>query len=89
MRVMTFTWRHALTYRMEDDDDLGPVIAYAPDEAAFDVPFDADYGRPEGPHVLAWTDTRVYFPVVYDGAESMGSAPRHPQPNGQAHIGGW
>jgi hypothetical protein len=41
-----------------------------------------------GEDVLIWTEERVYFPVVYDGAEWMGSAPRAPQPAGQGHVGG-
>jgi len=68
--------------------DPGPIVAKAPNEAAFEVEFDAGYGSSEGPDVLAWTETRVYFPVVYDGAEWMESAPRNPQVEGQPHVGG-
>lgn len=84
---MTTTWRKELADAMQDRDP-GPVIAYAPDEAAFDVEFDAGYGGTNGPEMLAWTDQRVYFPVCYDGAEWVGSAPRNPQPEGQSHEGG-
>ncbi len=73
---------------MEETGDAGPVVAYAPDEAAFDVEFDAGFGGSEGPPVLAWTTTRVYFPVVYDGAEWIESAPRIPRREGQKHVGG-
>lgn len=68
--------------------DDSPFVAVAPDEAALDVEFDAGYGGAEGPPVLIWTEDRVYFPVVYDGAEWLGSAPRNPQAEGQAHVGG-
>jgi hypothetical protein len=88
MERMT-TWRKALASEMEDNSDRGPVIAYAPDEAAFDVEFDGGYGGPEGPEVLAWTDQWVYFPVCYDGAEWIGSAPRNPREAGQSHVGSW
>lgn len=84
---MSTTWRKELEIAMGNDDP-GPVIAYAPNEAAFDVEFDDNYGGTEGPNVLAWTPTHVYFPVQYDGAEWIGSAPRNPQEHGQSHVGG-
>lgn len=86
------TWRELLRYamagRFTGEADPGPVIAYAPDEAAFDIKFDDGYGGTEGPDVLAWTDTFVYFPVCYDGAESIDRAPRNPRSTGQTHVGG-
>lgn len=82
------TWRGALAIAMRVHGDPGPVIAFAPSEAEFDIKFDADLGDTDGPHVLAWTADRVYFPVKYDGAEWMGSAPRNPVPYGQQHVGG-
>jgi hypothetical protein len=81
------TWRQQLEIA-RDDDDTDPVIAYAPDETAFDTIFDPGYGGSDGPPVLAWTAQYVYFPVVYDGAEWLGRAPRNPQPQGQPHVGG-
>jgi hypothetical protein len=80
------TWAAELADAMGVEDP-GPVIAYAPNEDAFAVPFDPGYGGAEGPPVLAWTATRVYFPVVYDGAEWLDSAPRNPQSEGQRHVG--
>lgn len=82
------TWRKELDQEMRRAGDPGPVIAVAPDEGAFDVEFDSGYGGSRGPDVLAWTATRVYFPVVYDGAEWIGSAPRNPRGEGQGHVGG-
>ena len=82
------TWRKELREAMDANSDQGPVVAYAPSEEAFDVLFDDGYGGSNGPHVLAWTEANVYFPVVYDGAEWIGSAPRDPQPQGQRHVGG-
>lgn len=84
----TTTWMKELSRtRGKADDTEGPVTL-APDLDAFVVEFDPGYGTSEGPTVLAWTETRVYFPVVYDGAEWMGSAPRNPQQDGQHHVGG-
>lgn len=83
------TWRQELAAAQRRADDQNEIIAYAPDAAAFVVEFDSSYGSPKGPDVLAWTETRVYFPVTYDGSEWMESAPRHPTTEGQEHIGGW
>lgn len=77
------TWREMIY--LEDGESL---IAVAPNEAVLDVPFDAGYGSSAGPDFLAWSQTRVFFPVVYDGAESVGSAPRNPTGQGQPHVGG-
>lgn len=89
MNKITTTWLILLDEAMTNANDAGPVLEYAPDAGAFDKQFYAGYGAPEGPEVLAWTPTRVYFPVVYDGAEWLGSAPRDPDSVGQAHVGGW
>lgn len=80
------TWRKA--FAAERGGDLTPVVAVAPGEATLDIGFYSGYGISEGPNILIWTEERVYFPVVYDGAEWMGSAPRNPAPEGQPHVGG-
>lgn len=82
------TWRAELASAMVAAEDAGPVVAVAPTEEAFDVEFDAGYGGTEGRPVLAWTETRVYFPVCYDGSEWLSSAPRNPVAEGQYHEGG-
>ena len=80
----TTTWRALLAEEAGDDE----IVAVAPDPTVLDVPFDPGYGGSNGPEFLAWSDSRVYFPVVYDGAEWVGSAPRNPQAQGQGHVGG-
>jgi len=82
------TWYDMLRNEMEEQNDPGPVIKHAPNRIAFNTVFNTDYGSLRGPHVLAWTETRVYFPICYHGAEFIGSAPRNPQDDGQEHIGG-
>lgn len=84
---MSTTWRNALRAAMEEASDPGPIVAVAPNEDALDVAFDNDFGGVEGPEILVWTERRVYFPVTHDGAEWLDSAPRHPQPEGQPHVG--
>lgn len=85
---MVTTWREGLRTAMSAVGDVGPVVAYAPNETVFDEPFDAGYGSTHGRAVLAWTESHVYFPVEYDGSEWLGSAPRNPTAEGQSHEGG-
>lgn len=83
------TWRkefESVRGAIEFDDER--VIAVAPDESVLDVEFDDGYGSAQGPAILIWTERFVYFPVVYDGAEWLGSAPRYPRASGQSHVGG-
>lgn len=54
-----------------------------------DREFDGGYGLPEGEPFTLWTETRVYFPVVYDGAESVRSVPIHQTGEVTNHIGGY
>lgn len=82
------TWRKELDEAMQGAGDPGPVLAVAPSEAVLDVPFDSGFGGSQGQPMLAWTETRVYFPVVYDGSEWIESAPRNPTGEGQGHVGG-
>ena len=83
---MKTTWREA--FEKARGEDSSPVVAVAPDEATLDVEFDDGWGGSCGPQALIWTEERVYFPVVYDGSEWLGSAPRNPTTEGQAHVGG-
>lgn len=50
--------------------------------------FDDGYGGSEGDHFTTWGDVYVYFPIVYDGAESIGYAPRNPCDIKTSHWGG-
>jgi hypothetical protein len=82
------TWRKEFESERERNKDATPVVAIAPDESVLDVEFDASWGRENGQPVLIWTEDYVYFPVGYDGSESLGSAPRNPRAEGQSHVGG-
>ena len=84
----TTTWRRQYEAEREDAKDTSALVAIAPEGIDLDREFDNGYGGSEGEPVLIWTEERVYFPVVYDGAEWMGSVPRNPVPNGQPHVGG-
>lgn len=55
-----------------------------------DISFDDDFGGENGPPFVAWTETLVLFPLCYDGAEWVGTAPRNPSASSEAleHQGG-
>jgi hypothetical protein len=90
----TTTWRKEFEAAREPQHnetrraDISPVVAVAPEGIDLDREFNDDYGGSEGEPVLIWTEERVYFPVVYDGSEWLGSAPRNPVSEGQEHVGG-
>ena len=65
------------------------IIACTLTEAELDVEFDDGYGAPEGKPFGAWCALYVYFPVIYDGAENVGRAPRYPCNEATPHQGGY
>lgn len=50
--------------------------------------FDADYGPINGCAFTVWTTRSVYFPLSYDGLESVGRVSRHPDGKPTAHLTG-
>lgn len=86
------TWRAELEAVMQEDGETwADMVAYAPpgpEAEVFDVEFDDGYGGHNGPRFTVWTKKRVYFPVVYDGAEWVSSVPRDPCDECTAHVGG-
>ena len=52
------------------------------------VEFYNGYGGEEGKPFTLWTNNRVYFPVVYDGSEWVGSVSRNPDGKPTYHLGG-
>lgn len=87
--VADVTWRKLITEAAESVGDTGALVACTLTEAELDVEFDDGFGMPEGKPFTAWTETRVYFPVCYDGAETVSSAPRNPCDEAHNHRGGW
>lgn len=57
-------------------------------DAELNEQFDDGFGGSEGKPFTAWSDNYVYFPVVYDGAEWVGRAPRNPCDEATGHNGG-
>lgn len=58
------------------------------DDAGLDTEFCDGWGAVEGQPFTLWTKDYVYFPVVYDGSEWVGSVARNPNGKPTAHIGG-
>jgi len=94
------TWRKDIVETMGEhgeswDDVVAEAVGkqrYADDEDAepsLDAEFYDGFGSPEGCHFTVWTAKRVYFPVCYDGAESVGSVPRDPCDEATEHVGSW
>lgn len=97
------TWRNMITDAMGSDDSFDNVVgevagSFRGEDYQFDKPpavswldeeFEDGFGWPAGCHFTLWTKDYVYFPVCYDGAESVGRAPRNPTLQPNAHVGGW
>lgn len=72
------SWYKMLKEKMEADGEDFEKRICTLDEQALHVTFNAGYGLPEGEPFTAWGEKWVYFPIEYDGSESVGHAPRHP-----------
>lgn len=83
------TWRKLIALQMaRNGEDFANVVKSTLSDAGLDTEFDDGYGGPEGDFFTLWTDEYVYFPIVYDGAEWCGSAPRNPCNVALSHQGG-
>lgn len=82
------TWRALLKEAFaETGDDFSKMVSTMTEEH-LDARFDCGFGCAEGCAFTAWGDKYVYFPVVYDGAEWVGRAPRNPCDEATEHQGG-
>lgn len=83
------TWRELIGAHLADQgEDWASVVESTLDEAHLDVEFNDGYGGSEGVAFTLWTGKRVYFPVVYDGAEWVASVARNPDGVATWHVGG-
>lgn len=83
------TWRKHITDEMERiGDTWADVVQYTLTDEELDVEFDDGWGGTEGKPFTLWTKRRVYFPVMYDGAEWCGSVSRNPDGQPTDHVGG-
>jgi len=82
------TWKEMLREAFADrKEDFKSMVCTLTEEEQ-NVEFYSGFGGSEGKPFTAWGEKYVYFPIVYDGAEWVGSAPRNPCDEATAHQGG-
>lgn len=79
------TWRKLIV-----DAGCDKILACTLTENELDKEFENNSGCQNGKAFTAWDALYVYFPVVYDGAEWVGRAPRDPATLfiATGHVGG-
>ena len=86
---MATTWNKMLKEICEKDgEEFANLKVFVEKDGGMDKPFDNGFGGSEGPSFTAWGEKWVYFPIVYDGAEWIGHAPRNPCEIAMDHQGG-
>ena len=81
-------WKSLIQEKCESNGETIDQIVCTLSESEMLREFNDGYGGSEGMPFTAWSENYVYFPVVYDGAEWCGSAPRHPCDKATNHQGG-
>lgn len=82
-------WKKLIEYEMKQQGEtFDDVVECTLTDEELVVEFDSGYGGSEGAPFTLWTTNRVYFPVVYDGAEWVGSVSRNPDGKPTYHLGG-
>jgi hypothetical protein len=81
-------WYEMLKEMAENDGEEVAEIVCTLSKKELEEEFNSGYGGSEGRHFTAWGKNWVYFPIVYDGAEWVGHAPRNPCNISMAHQGG-
>ena len=81
-------WKEMLEEEFEDRGDSFEKMETTLTEQELVKEFDNGFGCEEGVPFTAWGDKYVYFPIVYDGSEWVGSAPRNPSKEITQHMGG-
>jgi len=82
------TWEELLKDAFEETgDDFNSLITTLSKEE-LKVEFNGGYGTSQGKPFTAWGNEYVYFPIVYDGSEWVGYAPRNVCDKKTDHWGG-
>lgn len=82
------SWHTMLQEAMEDRGEDFSTVVCTLTEDQLKRKFYAGFGETEGKPFTAWGKDWVYFPVCFDGAEWVGSAPRNPCDIATDHQGG-
>jgi hypothetical protein len=84
------TWRIELNEALEDNKETWEdIVSNTMTNEQMDKEFDPGWGVPEGCEFTVWTNNFVYFPLCYDGSESVGCVSRNPDDKPTNHLGGW
>jgi hypothetical protein len=82
-------WKQFIQLEMKlHSETFDDVVDCTLTEEELMAEFDCGYGDSEGKPFTLWTTNRVYFPVVYDGAEWVESVSRNPDGKPTYHFGG-
>jgi hypothetical protein len=84
---MQATWRTELLKAFARSGDPPESMQTTLSEAELDLRISKTYGGSRGLPFTAWGERYVYFPVVYDGLEWVGYAPRNPCDEKTDHMG--
>lgn len=80
-------WRRLIGARIKGvGESWADVVACTLSEDELDVVFNDGFGWAEGKPFTVWTHKHVFFPVDYDGAESVGCVSRDPDGKATMHI---
>jgi len=83
------TWHKAISEELEEQGETwDDIVSSTLSETEMHVEFDDRFGATEGKPFTVWTRKRVYFPVMYDGAEWVESVARDPDGKATTHMGG-
>ena len=85
---MNTTWKKEFEDAFKTTGDTLESIETTLSAEELEKEFDNGYGGAEGSEFTAWSKDWVYFPVVYDGVEWVGYAPRNPCEIETEHWGG-
>jgi hypothetical protein len=87
--MATTNWHELIEFTMKRrGETLADLVDNTMTDEEMLKEFDDGYGSAEGAAFTAWSTRFVYFPVVYDGSEWVGSVPRHPNGEPTNHVGG-
>ena len=81
----TINWKEMIHAERERQHDHTQTVKCTLTDDELLIEFDGGYGGTEGRDFTMWTDKRVYYPISYDGAEWVESAPRNPCDERMSH----
>lgn len=82
-------WKELIQHEMKKQGEtFEDVVECTLTDEELMVEFYDGFGCSEGAPFTLWTTNRVYFPIVYDGAEWVGSVSRNPDGKPTRHFGG-